>query len=584
MIIRKLCAVLLLLAGAFIYSSDAAKRPNVIVVLTDDQGYGQFGFTGNPIVKTPNLDRFAKENIWLDQLYVEPVCTPSRVALLTGRHPYRAGITWVGQQLNKNDLMMGEVFKAEGYRTACFAKWGCIGNNYPLRPMDRGFDESVIHLKGQFGPPQNKTAYFDPILWHNGEEKQYKGYCNDVWFDEAEKFVERNRKKPFFLYLPTNLPHLPAQVPEKYSKPYMGKAKHDQMARSYGMITHIDERFGRLLQKLDDLKIRDNTIVVYLGDNGANWEKDIMYTAGLRGKKAYVYEGGIRQPCLISWPKRWKKPRKINTICSAMDIMPTLLAAVGIKLDKDPAFDGMNLMPMLDGDESACTGRTLITQGYPTAKPQFGRAFMVRNQKYKLVQQVGNKKIEGYPMHPTIPEKLFKYELFDMEADQGEARDLSSEFPEMVKEMRQQYKAWWDDVTQNPGFTRKRTVDSIGYDQQPKVRLLTYGADTVEVASPGPYRITLEPFGIQKWRAGDIWDGTPFVAKAAGSASFKMKKVFHEAKVKAGDKIIVFDKVEIPTGRNTFTVTFDIEGEKVFGRRDEDGNVLGPIHVTFEKL
>jgi len=195
-------------------------KPNVILILTDDQGYGDIGYTGNSKIKTPNLDAFAAENVQFTQFYVSPCCTPTRASLMTGRYSFRLPVVWVGQPLHPDELTIADCFRTAGYATACFGKWGNLGTNYPLRAIDRGFDHAVVHLKGQFSQPHNKTAYFDPILYQNGVEKQYKGYCNDIWFDEAEKFIQKNKDNPFFVYLPTNLPHSPAQVPEEYYKPY----------------------------------------------------------------------------------------------------------------------------------------------------------------------------------------------------------------------------------------------------------------------------------------------------------------------------------------------------------------------------
>jgi len=233
------------------------KLPNIILILTDDQGYGDVGYTGNTRIKTPNLDKFAKENLEFTQFYVSPCCTPTRASLMTGRYSFRLPVVWVGQPLHPDEVTVADCFQAAGYATGCFGKWGNLGTNYPLRAIDRGFDEAVVHRKGQFSQPHNKTAYFDPILECNGVEKQYKGYCNDIWFEEAGKFIEKNKERPFFIYLPTNLPHSPAQVPEEYWKPYKEMGLDDALSRIYGMVTHIDVRFGKLLEKLKKLRLYD---------------------------------------------------------------------------------------------------------------------------------------------------------------------------------------------------------------------------------------------------------------------------------------------------------------------------------------
>lgn len=556
-------------------------KPNIILVLTDDQGYGDVGFTGNPVIRTPNLDKFARENVEFTQFYVEPVCTPTRAALLTGRYPFRLHITWVGHPLHPEELALSEALQATGYTTGCFGKWGNLGRHYPLRAIDRGFDEAVVHLKGQFSPPHNKTTYFDPILFHNGKEKQYKGYCNDIWFDEAEKFIEENKDKPFFVYLPTNLPHLPAQVPQEYSKPYIGKVAHNQMARAYGMISHVDERFGQLLTKLEELGLRKNTIVIFLSDNGPAWDRKLTYIAGLRGKKGWVYEGGIRVPCLFSWPVGFKGGRKIDRIAAHIDVMPTLLEAAGVKLPKDVKFDGVSLMPLLRRDDATWPDRSLVIQGYPTGNPQIRRCFMIRNQRYKLVQHYGRKDQEPAE---RIPEDKFKYELFDMTKDPGENNDIAAKHLNLVEKMKREYETWFKEVSGNPGFTRPRAIVHLGSHYQKKTRLETYGAMEVNVVHAGKYKITLEPFGKVKWAPGDIWIGGPFKAESSGLASFTMANVRVSKDITEGETRCIFDDVSLPTGQMRFEVMFEVAGKKVFGGRDTDGDVLGPIHVTFERL
>jgi arylsulfatase A-like enzyme len=559
-------------------------KPNIILILTDDQGYGDVGFNGNKIIKTPNLDRFARENVVFDRFYVDPVCTPTRAALMTGRHPYRVHITWVGQRLPVDEMTIAEALKQGGYTTACYGKWGNLGTHYPRRAIDRGFDEAVVHMKGQFSPPQNKTAYFDPILWKNDKETRYRGYCNDVWFDEAEKFIDKNKARPFFIYLPTNLPHLPAQVPKKYSKPYEGKLIHDQAQRAAGMITHIDHRFGQMMKKLDKLGLRDNTIVIFMSDNGPVWTGKQIFLAGLRGKKGWVYEGGIRVPCVMSWPARWKGARRLNDIAAHIDIMPTLLDAAGVKPKKRIAFDGISLLALL-GEGKSMPDRTLIIQGYPHSKPQKRRCFMVTNRKYKLVQPVGYRKSDNKMYSPKpMPESEFRYELYDIAKDPGESSDIAARHPEIVATMLKQYDRWYEDVTKNPGLSRPAPLPHVGHDQQKSVRIMMYGGKSVEVVHPGPYRITLEPYGIVGWKRGDIWDGQPFVAGDKGLARIRMGDVSMSKPVNKGDKVCVFEDVMLSKGKGNIRPTFVIADKTVIGGRNAEGKQQGPIHVTFERV
>jgi arylsulfatase A-like enzyme len=559
-------------------------KPNIILVLTDDQGYGDVGFNGNKIIKTPNLDKFAAQNVTFDRFYVDPVCTPTRAAIMTGRHPFRLHITWVGQPLPTDEVTLAQALKQGNYATACYGKWGNLGSYYPRRAIDKGFDEAVVHLKGQFSPPQNKTAYFDPILLKNDKEVQYKGYCNDIWFDEAEKFIDRNKARPFFIYLPTNLPHLPAQVPEEYSKPYKDKLVHDQAERAAGMITHIDQRFGRLMARLNKLGLRENTIVIFLSDNGPVWNRDQIHLAGLRGKKGWVYEGGIRVPCVMSWPAKWKGARRVSDVAAHIDIMPTLLEAAGVKLKKKIAFDGRSLTGLLERDEPV-GNRTMIIQGYPTNKPQKNRCFMVTDSKYKLVQPVGYRKPDNkiYSAKP-MDESLFRYELYDIVKDPGENNDIANKHPEIVANMRKQYERWYDDVTQNPGLSRPAPLIEVGHAEQKSVRILMYGGKTVRIVHPGLYRITLEPYGLVKWRKGDVWDGTPFVAAGKGRAGFKFGDISMSKVVNKGAKVCIFEGVKLPEGKNSIRPAFVISSKTVVGGRDEQNRQQGPIHVTFERM
>jgi len=570
--------------GPLAASQSSGRKPNIILVLTDDQGYGDVGFNGNKIIKTPNLDKFARENVVFDRFYVDPVCTPTRAAIMTGRHPYRLHITWVGQALPTDEVTIAQALKQEHYATACYGKWGNLGSNYPRRAIDKGFDEAVVHLKGQFSPPQNKTGYFDPILFKNGKETRYKGYCNDIWFDEAEKFIEKNRARPFFIYLPTNLPHLPAQVPEEYSKPYKDKLVHDQAERAAGMITHIDRRFGRMIEKLDKLGLKDNTIVIFLSDNGPVWNRDQIHLGGLRGKKGWVYEGGIRVPCVMSWPAKWKGARRIRDIAAHIDIMPTLLEAAGVKPEREIAFDGVSLTGLLEKGQSV-GDRTLIIQGYPHSKPQKNRCFTVIGGKYKLVQPVGYRKPDNKMYSPKpMDESEFRYELYDIAKDPGENNDISARHPKTVARMRKQYERWYDDVTKNPGLSRPAPITHVGHAEQKTVRIMMHGGKPVQIVHSGPYRITLEPYGIVRWNRGDVWAGEPFVASDSGRAGFRIGDVSMSKAVSKGDKVCVFEGVRLTEGKDFIKPEFLVGGKTVVGGRDAGNRQQGPIHVTFERM
>ncbi|MBT8301325.1 MAG: arylsulfatase, partial [Maribacter sp.] len=299
--------------------------PNVIIIITDDQGYGDLGITGNPHVKTPSIDAFAMESIRFNNFYVSPVCAPTRASLMTGRYSLRTGIRDTyngGAIMATNEVTIAEMLKQADYRTGVFGKWH-LGDNYPSRPMDQGFDESLIHLSGGMGQVgdfttyfQGDRSYFDPVLWRNGKQKSYEGYCSDIFADNAIAFIEKNHQKPFFCYLSFNAPHTPLQVPDKYYQMYsdidpssgfekdtrpfveMSEKDKEDARKVYAMVTNIDENVGRLLQKLEDLKIADNTLVVFMTDNGP---QQTRYVAGMRGRKGSVFRGGVRVPFFLRY-------------------------------------------------------------------------------------------------------------------------------------------------------------------------------------------------------------------------------------------------------------------------------------------
>ena len=299
----------------------AQDRPNVILILTDDQGYGDLGSQGNPFIQTPHLDQFYTESVRLSDFHVDPVCTPTRAALLTGRYSIRTGAwrTGAGRAfLRRDEVTLADVFAAAGYRTGMFGKWH-LGDNYPYRPHDRGFQEAVWHRHGAIGMSGDAWGndYLDDIYQRNGEREQFTGYCTDVFFDEAFKFMEVNRDRPFFVYLSTNAPHNPYIVPDQYSAPYRSKGLSAQLANFMGMVTNIDENVGRLLRKLKEWDLEDNTILIFMTDNGAlggirmeNGDSDgfplepwSRFGANLRGRKGSPYEGGHRVPFFLRWPQ-----------------------------------------------------------------------------------------------------------------------------------------------------------------------------------------------------------------------------------------------------------------------------------------
>lgn len=456
-----LSALYFLVAAEFVGqspSTNGASRPNVVLIMSDDQGFGDLGCHGNPKIRTPNLDRFAREATELQYFYVCPVCAPTRSSLLTGRYNYRTGAidTYLGRALMyPEEVTLAQMLGAAGYRTGIFGKWH-LGDNYPMRPQDKGFHETLVLKGGGIGQPSDPpggSSYFDPILQHNGKQITTKGYCSDVFTDAACRFIESNREKPFFVYLPFNAPHAPLQVPEsdyqEYKKmnlalsefpktgfPIQGKYDADQTAKVFGMITNLDRNVGRLLAKLDELKLTEDTIVIFMTDNGPQQPR---YTAGLHGRKGTVYDGGIRVPFFIRWPKAFPGGRKLDAVAAHIDLVPTLLESCGVEKPAQVKLDGMSLLHVFKGQRPDLPDRTLFFQWHRGDRPERYRACAVRTPQWKLVQPVGMgaAAFDGKP----------RFELYDMKLDPYEQHDLAAQHPAIVQRLKDDYDRWFQEVS-----------------------------------------------------------------------------------------------------------------------------------------
>ncbi len=312
----------------------AMDRPNVILIVTDDQGYGDMSCHGNPWLQTPNLDRLYAESVRLEDYHVDPVCTPTRASLMTGRYSSRVGAWTVtqGRQLLKPDeVTMADVFSDSGYRTGMFGKWH-LGDTWPYAPRFRGFQDVVRHLAGgidEIGNPIGND-YFDDTYYRNGLPEKIDGYCTDVFFAECQRFITQKSDKPFFAYLPLNAMHRPHTVAEKYSAPFRADGHGEQRSKFFGQIINFDENLGRLLDCLETHELAENTIVIFMGDNGTaagagTGDPNDGFNAGMRGKKGSVYEGGHRVACFVRWPARLKAGHEINQLTSCRDWLPTLI-------------------------------------------------------------------------------------------------------------------------------------------------------------------------------------------------------------------------------------------------------------------
>lgn len=428
------------------------KRPNVIVVMTDDQGYGDFCAHGNPVLATPRLDAFARQCPQVGRFYVSPVCSPTRASLMTGRYNYRTRVvdTWIGRSMMEPaERTIAEELRRAGYRTGIFGKWH-LGDCYPMRPQDQGFDEVLVHRGGGLGQPseplENGRRYTDAILFHNGEQVETEGYCTGVYFDAAMRFVDacQQEQQPFFAYIATNAPHdplhdVPPDLYEDYRAtdlgPVLAGAEADKVARVYAMVADIDRQFGRLLDHLAAQDLERDTIVVFLTDNGPTPGR---YVNGLRGHKTSVYEGGVRSPLWVRWPARLSPHTRVDRITAHIDLLPTICDAVGVAPSAE--LDGRSLWPDLCGAKTAeQPARRLFLQTHRGAAPHAQHHIAVVGQRWKLVRH------SGFGRERPAPDAPF--ELFDLTVDPGEANDLAARHPDVVAELRREYDAWFADVS-----------------------------------------------------------------------------------------------------------------------------------------
>ncbi|MEM9834034.1 MAG: arylsulfatase, partial [Bacteroidota bacterium] len=361
-----LCLFIGILSG----SQTRTQPPNVILVMTDDQGIGDLGCHGNPWIKTPNLDKFYEESVRLTNFHVSPLCTPTRAAIITGQYPIHNGAwaTFKGRaSLHHNSPTIAEIFQQNGYTTGMFGKWH-LGDNYPARPTDCGFDHAVHHSSGGVGEISDYwgNSYFDDMYLVNNEPTQFEGYCTDVWFEEASKFIKENRENPFFIYLPTNAPHSPLIVADQYSDPYAPLEDTEiPSANFYGMITNIDENFGRLDSLLNATGLAENTILIFCTDNGTqfgyNEEGNLGWNQGFRGNKGDKLEGGHRVPFFIRWPAAGISGGKdIGVLLAHIDLFPTLASMCQLALPADLPLDGIDFSELLLDTISNLPERTVF--------------------------------------------------------------------------------------------------------------------------------------------------------------------------------------------------------------------------------
>ncbi|HBV65361.1 MAG TPA: arylsulfatase [Rhodopirellula sp.] len=573
MLVRSLVLAVLgffCIAGAVLSRSVEAAdtaRPNIVVIMPDDQGYGDHGVTGNSVIRTPNIDALAEKSASMSDFYVCPVCSPTRASLMTGRYHYRTRVvdTFKGRSMMEpEEVTVAEVLQDAGYATGIFGKWH-LGDNYPLRPDDQGFDESYIHRGGGLAQPsepiENNKRYSNPILFENGKQIETEGYCTDLYFDAAIRFIDRCKQqgKPFFVYLPTNAPHGPYHdVPEELYEYYktvdleslmVGKKGNvDQLARIAAMIENVDQNIGKLDQYLKKQGLFDDTMVVFLVDNGPN---SMRFAGPFRGMKATVHEGGIRSPFFVRWPGRLRPGTVSDRIAAHIDLLPTIADAVGVNIPASANVDGRSLLPLLEGKKIDWPDRHLVLQVHRGDEPVRYHHMAVRNQRWKLVHPSGFGKEE---MPEGVP-----FELYDMESDQGEKVNLAESKPKKLAAMLKAYDAWFDDVstTRSDNYAPPRMV--IGSDNE-LVSALTLQdwrvSDSVGWGVSGVWLVHVE--------RPATFDAELVYSQPIGpmDLSLSIGSVTRKATLKAGQTRLVIPGISVPQGDAEVQVQSSVKGRK----------------------
>ena len=393
----------------------AGSSPNVLLIMTDDQGWGDLSAHGNTALNTPHLDALAASGASLQRFFVSPVCAPTRAGLLTGRYPLRTGthgVTRGRENMRGEETTMAELFQQAGYRTGCFGKWH-NGAHWPAHPNGQGFDEFIGFCAGHW------NNYFSTRLEHNGSPIATNGYIANVLTDRAIEFMKRDGSQPFFCYVPLNTPHSPWQVPESYWRRHLDSPLDEKARCAYAMCENIDDNVGRMLDCLDDLGIANHTLVIFLTDNGPNSDR---FNGDMRGRKASVHEGGSRVPCFLRFPNRIPAGVSVEQITANIDLLPTLCELCGIKLPNDLELDGHSLTP-------------LVTSADPRTVPWPDRSLIVCRGK-------GERGAVRTQRWRAVLSQPGKWLLFDMQADPGESRDVARANPERLNRLRLEYEAF----------------------------------------------------------------------------------------------------------------------------------------------
>lgn len=490
--------------------TDEQSKPNIVLVITDDQGYGDVGVYQNPVVKTPQMDLLHDQSVRLTNFHVSPTCSPTRAALFSGQNSLKAGIwhtVMARSILDAKHYTLAEALRDNGYKTGLFGKWH-LGDNYPNRPEDQGFDEVLMHGGGGVGqtPDYWGNTQFGDTYLRNGKPEKFDDYATKVWFDEGIKFIKENKDRPFFAYISTNAPHSPFRAPQEYVEPYLKEGLSQAGARYFGMIAYLDEQVGRLRKEIEKAGLSDNTIFIFATDNGSTmsdarlfgkqnmkayrqrvkddpkWQSWV-YNAGMKGYKTSMYEGGHRVPFFISYPNgNLGQPRDIDTLTTHYDLYPTLLEFAGIDVEKikqQQELDGLSLKTLLSGENAnkeQLASRTIMVTNQRVDEPSIERPMVLMTQKWRYVTNAKD----------SIRNPNKKEQLFDIAKDPHQDHDVSVQYPEVIADFRQQLKQVWQDNSTRFG-TRQLIV--VGSDHENPARL--NGMDWIE--APKTYDVPVYP-------------------------------------------------------------------------------------------
>ncbi len=506
------------------FAQNSVTRPNVIMIVSDDQGYGDLGCNGNPWLITPNIDKLNSESVHFSNFHSATTSAPTRAGLMTGKYCNKVGVwhTVKGREvLDAAEITLAQNLKAAGYATSIFGKWH-LGDNYPFRPQDRGFDEVLTFDGGGVGqqPDYWNNDYFDDTYFHNGKPVKFKGYCTDIWFNETIRFIKKNKNKPFFCYLATNAPHHPYNVADKYSAPYKNNPSISN-ANFYGMIANIDENVGRLRSELKKMGLDENTILLYMSDNGTaagvkfNTKNEVIsgYNAGMRGIKGSPYDGGHRVPFILHWPKGGiDKAKELSTLTSYIDFAPTILELCNVQPATNQTFDGKSLKSLILNTCVNLPERYLFVDNQREEFLTKGKQYAIMTNQWRMVG---------------------KSELYDLKNDVGQNKNIALEHPDVVEKLQFAYEQWWTETSQNGG---KFSYVQLGTSYENPQRLNCHSAHNEK--------------GMPAWSQEDVREGVgdngfwPVEVSTAGEYEFELCRWPKESQLKMDEVAPETPKVE----------------------------------------